>query len=520
MDEAQEKSIAALREKISDQWWRLNNLYKIRDKYGQVVPFKPNWAQRDLYYNRWYFNVILKARQLGMSTFILIYLLDSCLFEENHAAGVIAHTREDSEELFKNKVRFAYDGLPEWLKNTFRATQDTSRKLEFSNGSSITVGTSLRSGTYQKLHISEYGKIAARYPEKAKEIKTGALNTVQVGQQIFVESTAEGNTGEFYDLCKRAMDLEAQGSKLTALDPKLHFYPWYRDDGYVLEGADISITPQDADYFDSIDSIIKKQTPEGDEPRLLTPQQKAWYVKKAEQQGDEMKREFPSTPEESFEQSMEGAYYTKQMMRVRKDGGIGRFPHIPNKPVYTFWDLGMNDMMSIWFMQHIENAFYFIDYLEDYGEPLQFYINEMTKKGYTYKEHFWPHDGTIRDLSTGKTRRETAIGLGLYPLTIVKRTKSVNDDIQAVRNILPLCKFDEEKCKIGINHLDNYRKEWDDKLGTWKDKPRHDDASHGADSFRMFATGYKDRRGDFMETTWGDQAPQYAEDYDYDLFSV
>lgn len=502
----EEKKAAELQKVITDQWWRLNNLYKIRDKHGQVVDFKPNWAQENLYKNRWYFNVILKARQLGMSTFILIYLLDSCLFEENHAAGVIAHTREDSEELFKNKVRFAYDNLPEWVRSAFPATQDTARKLEFSNGSSIVVGTSLRSGTFQKLHISEYGKIAARYPEKAKEIKSGALNTVQVGQQIFVESTAEGNTGEFYDLCKRAMDLEAQGVKLTALDPKLHFYPWYKDMGYQLHGADVSIDVKMQEYFDTLPP--------------LTSGQRAWYVKKSEQQGDEMKREYPSTPEESFEQSMEGAYYTKQMTRVRKNGGIGNFPHIPDKPVYTFWDLGMNDMMCIWFMQHIENAFHFIDYLEDHGEPLQYYINELGKKGYVYREHFWPHDGTIRDLSTGKTRRETAMGLGLAPLTIVKRTKSVNDDIQAVRNILPLCKFDQNKCKLGINHLDNYRKEWDDKLATWKDRPRHDDASHGSDAFRMFATGYKNRRGDFMEYSWDDNAPQYAEDHDYDLFGV
>lgn len=499
-----------LLEKVSDQWWRLNNLYRIRDKSGNEIRFKPNWAQRNLYENCWYYNVILKARQLGFSTFILIYLLDSCLFTDNHAAGVIAHTREDSEDLFKNKVKFAYDGLPSWVRNTFPATQDTARRLEFGNGSSITVGTSLRGGTFQKLHVSEYGKIAARYPDKAKEIKTGALNTVHIGQQIFVESTAEGNQGEFYDLCKRAMDLKAQGEELTPLDPKLHFYPWYRNEEYFLK-ADVSVDLKMADYF-------KKIQAEGN--IILTPAQKAWYVKKTEQQGDEMKREFPSTPEEAFEQSMEGAYYTHQMTRVRKDGGIGKFPWIPSKPVYTFWDLGVNDSMTIWFMQHIENKYRFIDYYENNGESLQHYIDTLIRRGYMYKEHFWPHDGKVKDMSTGKERRTTAMEMGLRPVTIVPRTKSVNDDIQAVRNTLPLCEFDKEKCSQGIRHLDNYRKEWDDRMGVWKDKPRHDEASHGADAFRTFVKGYEGRSEFIGGMDLDNDGIVDAEDFDYDLFSV
>jgi hypothetical protein len=372
------------------------------------------------------------------------------------------------------------------------------------------VGTSLRGGTFQKLHVSEYGKIAARYPDKAKEIKTGALNTVHAGQQIFVESTAEGNQGEFYDLCKRAMNLRDQGVTLTALDPKLHFYPWFRNLEYQLD-AEVNVDMKMQDYFKKIDV---------EEKFILSPQQKAWYIKKWEQQGEEMKREFPSTPEEAFEQSMEGAYFTRQMTMVRKDGGVGRFPYMPNFPVYTFWDLGMNDSMAIWFMQHIDKKYRFIDYMEDYGEALQYYIDALTRRGYMYKEHFWPHDGTVKDLSTGKERRQTAMELGLRPITIIPRTKSVNDDIQLMRDVLPLCEFDDGKCSQGIAHLDNYRKEWDDRAGVWKDRPRHDQASHGADAFRAFAVGFKNRRTDFSDMERGAEEIPEAEDFDYDLFSI
>lgn len=223
-----------------------------------------------------------------------------------------------------------------------------------------------------------------------------------------------------------------------------------------------------------------------------TSEQKAWYVKKSESQGDYMKREYPSTPLEAFEQSMEGAYFTKQMIHVRKNGQVTHVQHEPSKRVTTYWDLGMNDMLCIWFFQQVGNELRMIDYYENNGEGLQHYADVLAKKGYVYEEHVWPHDGAIRDLSTGKTRRDTAQGLGIMPIRIIPQTKSVNDDIQKVRNILPKIWFDKERCDVGIKHLDNYRKEWDERLACWKNKPRHDEASHGADAFRAFAVGYRE----------------------------
>ena len=486
-------------ETFADRRWRLNNLYKIVDAQGVEIPFRMNAAQERLFDHMHYFNTILKARQLGFSTFICIYMLDACLFKSNHSAGIIAQGLTEAEDLFKNKVRFAYDRLPDWLKTEITAKTDSARKLEFSNGSSIQVGTSLRGGTFQKLHISEYGKIAARYPEKAREIKTGALNTVHAGQQIFVESTAEGQQGEFFDLCERARKLGEQGAKLTPLDSKLHFYPWYDNPNYVLQDvANVAINQEMREYFTSL-------------PVELTPQQKAWYVKKAEQQGDYMKREYPSTPLEAFEQSMEGAYFTQQMTTVRKNKQIRSVPHEPSSRVVTWWDLGMNDMMTIWFFQHIGNEYRFINYYENNGEGLQHYADYCARLGYVYEEHNFPHDGNVRDLGTGKMRRETAQQLGIYPINVIPVTKSINDDIQALRNVLPRCYFDEENCAQGIKHLDNYRKEWDDKLAVWKDKPRHDAASHGVDPLRNFARHYKKRQQEFIDYQ---NRQQQAETYD------
>lgn len=168
------------RECLHNAQWRLNNLYYIVDKRGNKVKFKLNWAQEALYNEMWYCNVILKARQLGISTFVCLLFLDRCLFNSNQSAGIIAHTVEDAQQIFR-RVKFAYDSLTDDIKEAVKAENDTANMLKFSNGSSLRVGTSLRSSTFQYLHVSEFGKICAKYPDKAQEIVTGSLNTVAPG---------------------------------------------------------------------------------------------------------------------------------------------------------------------------------------------------------------------------------------------------------------------------------------------------------------------------------------------------
>lgn len=466
---------------FTDQRWRLNNLYKIKDARGREVTFRMNRAQEDLFNNLHSFNVVLKARQLGFSTFILIYSLDCCLFQSNMSAGVIAQGLVEAEDLFENKVKFAYERLPRWLRVRRSSLSNNARELRFSNGSSIKVGTSLRGGTFQILHVSEYGKIAARYPDKAIEIKTGALNTVHVDQKIFIESTAEGQSGEFFDLVQRAERLRGSGGVLSSLDPKLHFYGWNWNAGYSLD-AEVSITGDMAEYFKSL-------------PFELSAGQKAWYVKKLEQQGEYMKREYPSVPKEAFEKTLEGAIYVEQMARVRSLGQIGNFPHDPGKRVSTFWDLGRgSDTTCIWFFQNQDNRWVFIDYHESSNYGWEYYAQLLQSKPYVYEEHVLPHDGNTKQ--SGKqisTARADLVELGVRPVRVVPRTKNMWGDIKGrCRNILVRCFFNESTCISGVRRLDDYRREWDDKLAVWRDQPRHDAASHGADAFRTFAMGYRE----------------------------
>lgn len=469
---------------LSDQYWRLNNLYWITDKDGRRVKFKMNRAQ-ELFFKTMHFkNIILKARQLGFSTFLQIYMLDIAIFHPDTNCGTIAHTLKDAQTLFRTKVKFAYDNLPEVIRKSVPLVACNSTEMLLGNNSSIIVGTSLRSGTYQYLHISEFGKIAARFPERAREIVTGALNTQAPGQFAFIESTAEGQEGRFYKMVQRARSLEAMNDNdeetMTDMDWKFHFFPWFDDPAYRINPKGVIIPPILDKYFSDL---------ELEHDIKLSDEQKAWYASKAEEQADDMSREFPSHPDEAFAAAIEGAYFGELMARLEKGGQITNVPYDPDIDVETWWDLGMSDAMSIWFVQRMPSgALNVIDYYENSGEALQHYAKYLDAKPYRYSRHVGPHDSAVRELgSDGKSRKEVAESLGMRPWEIAARI-DVMDGIQQVRSILPRCYFDKTKCEKGIKALKSYRKEWDEKLGTWKSRPRHDWSSHCADAFRTGAS--------------------------------
>lgn len=479
---------------FSDQWWRINNLYWIVDKAGKRVRFTPNSSQEALYRNMWYRNVILKARQRGFTTFLCIYALDSCLFNRDYAAGIVSHNLEDSKKIFRTKIKFPYDSLPEGIRQTIRADNDRAGEYVFSNGSSISVSTSYRSGTLQFLHVSEYGKIAAKNPERAIEIKTGAFEAVPRDGVIVVESTAEGSGGDFYDMVGKARKLAEKGSELTRMDYRFIFEPWWANPEYSLD-EDILITEEHHRYFDAL----------ADNGIELTEDQKRWYVGKLEVLGDKMRREYPSTPDEAFETSIEGAYYANEMRVMRGEGRICKIPIEKALDVHTFWDLGRNDANAIWFMQHVGKEYRFIDYYEASGEGLVHYAEVLKQRaqkyGWTYGKHYLPHDVEVTELSRddNKSRKQILEGHGVKPIVTVKRVPDINEGIQMVRGMMPYVWIDEQRCSRGINCLDSYQHEWDERNAVFRNRPLHNWASNGADAFRQFAQGYRAVNKDFMK---------------------
>lgn len=293
----EQEQIAFIKSHLADPWWRLNHLYKVENEYGELVIFKMRPAQYALFRNMHNKNIILKARQLGFSTAIDIYLLDQALFSNNLKCGIVAQDRQASGEIFRTKISVPFDNLPKWLRGCFRVTERRSGAnggyILFSHGSSIQVATSFRSGTVQRLHISEHGKICAKYPAKAKEVRTGTLNAVHDGCIVFDESTAEGVGGDFHTMSIRALELAQSGVDLTMQDYKFHFYAWWQDPKYSspAPAGGLRLSKYHQEYFAAVDEAMHI---------TLSDEQKQWYIRKEIEQGEEMKQEFPSTPQEAF----------------------------------------------------------------------------------------------------------------------------------------------------------------------------------------------------------------------------
>lgn len=189
----------------------------------------------------------------------------------------------------------------------------------------------------------------------------------------------------------------------------------------------------------------------------------------------------------SFSASLVGAYYGKEMELAEKEGRITKVPYDKAVPVNTAWDLGIGDSTSIWFTQSVGKEEHIIDYMEDSGRDLSYYVKELQKKNYFYEEHLLPHDAAARDLGTGKTRQEIFQTLGLRSKIVARQ--SLEDGIDAVRRVLSKCWFDAIATHRGINCLKNYEKKWDAKNKIFSSSPLHNWASHGADAFRVYALG-------------------------------
>lgn len=474
---------------LADQLWRLNNLYWMRDDDGKEFKFKLNSAQQDLYDRMWYLNVVLKARQIGFTSFIDLFGLDTCLFNKGYHFGIIADTLKNAKSIFNQKIIYPYDHLPGLLKERIPANKDASDEIIFGNDSRIVVSTSTRSGTFQMLHVSEYGEISVKRPDKANEIKIGSFESVHMGNMIFVESTAKGRAGDFYDLCDKAQQLEQAKTPLTELDFKFFFYPWWKDPKYVMDPSKVPIPQRLSQYFKEL---------EFNHGIELSRAQKAWYVKKASRLGDDIKNQHPSTPEEAFEASIKGAIFKTQLIEAREQGRITKVPWRKGVLVDTWWDIGYSDDTAIWFTQDVGRSIHVIDYYEMSGEGAAFYaevLKQRTKdRGYSYGIHKPPHDADQHEWGVAKTKFQSALAAGLEFDEPVPRVKDKWDSIEAARSIFPICIFDEELTEEGVIHLENYTKKWDEKHGVFLNKPLHNEHSNGADAFQTLGLGHEFKR--------------------------
>ena len=252
---------------------------------------------------------------------------------------------------------------------------------------------------------------------------------------------------------------------LSKLDFKFHFYPWWGSQEYILEPS-APIPPDLAKYFEELKINHGINLSEG---------QKAWYVAKKATQLDSMLSEFPSVPEEAFNSSILGAYYSNELARAKHQGRICNIPYDENTVVHTAWDLGFGDSTAIWFFQICGKEIHVIDYHEDSQRALPDYLKLVKGKTILWALNWLPMISVSMSLVPDILWQELA---ARHWINFIKVPDvGLCEGIDAVRLLFPRIWFDEQKCELGLKALHAYRRQWNDKSGIWGAKPFHNGAS-------------------------------------------
>lgn len=460
---------------FNDCKWRLNNLYRIIDRNSNSIPFSLNSVQQDVLDKMHTRNIILKARQLGMSTFAVLYLLDRILFSENIAAGIVSYSLEHAQHIFKKIIGHALDTLPEEIKPFAGIVQKSAREITFNNGSSLRVDTTLRGGSYPLVLVSEFGKTCARNPQKAEEVITGTLQAVPRDGTVIIESTGEGNEGFFAEM---VMEANRRGNdKISSLEYYLFFYSWLEEPSYVLEDKvlyDISLT----DYFNKTEKEIGK---------TISQPQRNWYAVQSRVLGDKIRQEFPSSISESFLTSSDAFYFSEAVNEAYQTGRCLYTSLIDHLlPVYVAMDIGINDLTVMVFFQISHGEIRIIDYYEDKNKGVDFYAKFLLQdKKLHYNTIFLPHDSVKRDpLDTSNTyerdfrRLFSATNTRFHVLKRMDKQLSISH----TKNMINRCVFNVTKVKPFLDKVVKYRKTWSEPQGRYLENPFHNEASNYADS--------------------------------------
>lgn len=399
------------------------------------------------------------------------------LFTRNQECLLIAHNLEAGTSIFDKKVELAWNNLPQEIRDLYKVDANSSKTLKFEFGdgsfSSIAVDTSGRSGTYNRVHVTEFADLCRKYPDRAQDIIEGTIPAIPTNGRLDIESTSQGASGKFYDMCMEAME---RGDPKYPEEYKFHFYNWTWDEIIATIIPETNLPLKFKEY-----QIIHH----------LSDQEITYYYKKwlsLNKDWNSLRKEYPTTPEEAFEAIVEGSYYGVEIGRMERDGQITVVPHDKALKVHTVWDLGVGKNLAVGFYQRTrEGQLRKIDYWQgDGSDGLPEAIQAIeSRKAYIYGYHFGPHDLEATEISTGKSRIDTAKQLGIN-FKLVPDI-SIDDGINAAQVTLGSMLIDKEKCKEWIRAMKNYVREWDEKRGAYKDVPYHNWASHGADEFRYAA---------------------------------
>jgi hypothetical protein len=357
---------------------------------------------------------------------------------------------------------------------------------------------SFMGGTPRRLHVSEYGPCAAQRPEAAVKIKRGSFNAVPISGIIDVETTMEGGpVGECYEIFKLAC--ASEGRERTALDWRLHFFPWYNHPTYRLPGGRVQ-REATREYFRELERVHGVQVPE---------ERQAWYEVKQAEQREDMYTQFPSVPEECVRSTVRDPIY--DITTLRAAGRVKAFEPERPLPVFTSWDLGVSDATAGWLIQPAGRELLVLDWYEAEGHGAATVADVIraweARYGRRCAMHYVPHDANLRDKGSGRSYVDqlASAGVARHLISVVPRTPDVWTGINAVRDLLPRCVFhlrtdvprkrpDGREGLSGLGCLEGYRKQPPTPGGVLRPAPLHDACSHSADAFRTFGEAWEQGR--------------------------
>ena len=424
------------------------------------IPYRPRELQAEMHNNLKRWNVLVMHRRFGKTVFAVNHMIKhvlTCPLPRPRVA-LIAPTFTQAKRISWDYVKHYAGVIPGVTFN------ETELRADFPNNGRIMLLSgenpdALR-GIYLDLCVfDEYGM---QNPRVWGEVVRPALSDRE-GAAIFLGTPAGHN--HFFDILQQAKEQEEEGSD-----------QWYWK---IAKASETKVVKEL-----ELDAAKMQMTPE----------------------------QYDQEYECSFTAAIIGAYYGKLLAALDDENRITRVPYDPALPVHTAWDLGINDSTAIWFAQvYRGGAVNVIDYYENSGVGLDHYAEVLRQKDYHWGDHLAPHDIEVRELGTGKSRLETAFGLGIRFKVIPKM--KIADGINAARMLIPKCYFDREKCNEGLEMLRQYRQEWDDRKRMFRDQPRHDFTSHSADAFRYLALGLENR-------TKMTKAPQLVAVNEYNPFKT
>jgi hypothetical protein len=168
------------------------------------------------------------------------------------------------------------------------------------------------------------------------------------------------------------------------------------------------------------------------------------------------------------------------MDRTEAEGRIGEYQLDPNLPVDVICDLGYTDDTVLTFFQLHRSGVLVHEVYSNNEQDWDVYLDEM--EAHDVREVYLPHDAKAKNLQTGRSIVEQTLRRGYRPRIVPDH--KLRDGISATRKILPFTYWNLPLCSGAIEAMKSYRREWDERLGCYRDRPVHDWASHIADCIR------------------------------------